>query len=131
VINLGKQSLGSRIWIRVGDSLRLGHEEEDEVTDKWGHGVSGTREERARALFAWASPREREEERPVGFGWFGPLRGKRGGRPAKRASRPPQHRYALLFFYFICLFSKPFKEICNSKSNKIKTTPLNKINATA
>jgi hypothetical protein len=36
----------------VGDSLHLGHEEEDEVTDKWGHGVSSTEEERARTVFA-------------------------------------------------------------------------------
>jgi hypothetical protein len=46
VINLGKRSLGSWIWIGVGVRLRFDHEEGDEVTDEWGHSVSGTRKKK-------------------------------------------------------------------------------------
>jgi hypothetical protein len=39
VINLGKRSLGSWIWIGVDVHLRFGHDERDEVTNEWSYGV--------------------------------------------------------------------------------------------
>jgi hypothetical protein len=97
VINLGKQSLSSRIGIGVGDRLRLGHEEENGVADKRGQVVSDTEKGGARLqrIPGPAHVRAREEQ-------LGPTAGK-WHRPAERASRPPLHRYALLFFlFFIC-----------------------------
>jgi hypothetical protein len=59
-----------RIWIGVGVRLRFGHEEGDEVTDEWGHSVSGTRIKKAAgahcALMGRPKAKEGGAARPSG-----------------------------------------------------------------
>jgi hypothetical protein len=72
------------------------------------------------------------EERENGLGSARPTREKGKSRPARMASRPPAAQVSSFFFFsYMNLFSKPFKIDFKSKSNKTKTTPLNKTNATA
>jgi hypothetical protein len=52
---------------------------------------------------------------------------------ANRTTRPKRKKceLCLLFFYILFIFKTIFKMDFESKSNKIKTTPHNKTNATA
>jgi hypothetical protein len=74
--------------------------------------------------------RAREERDNAGFGFRWPISARRkAGRLGRLPGRQPQVSLSL-FFSFIC-FQNHLNRFANPNQIKIKTTPHNKINATA
>jgi hypothetical protein len=137
VINLGKQSLGSQIWIGFGVRLRFGHEEGDEVTDEWGHGASGTRKKKGcRCSLRSDGPAQSKGRR--GGQAVGPCEREFGPRgkqadcwttgPPDRNSKGKSFPFLFILLYFLKHISN---KVLNQFCNPVKTTHNNKINATA